>query len=93
MRRAVSYLSYIIVTILLRQHQLVADFIRTAGLREQVQKLLYSQVLLLLAGDIDYHVTVVHHDQAITMGDGITHVVGDHNGGQFVLGDDAIGGF
>ena len=36
---------------------------------------------------------VVHHDQPVAVGNGVTHIVGDHHGGQVVLFHDPLGGF
>ena len=70
---------------ILGEEELIVYFIGAAGLAEQVQQLLYRQMFLFLTGNIDYDLAVVHHDQTVAIVDGITHVVGDHEGGQIVL--------
>ena len=47
------------------------------------------QLLLLLPCHVVDDVTLVHHDEAVAVFDGILHVVGDHHGGQMVLLHDA----
>ena len=47
------------------------------------------QLLLFLPCHVVDDVTLVHHDEAVAVFDGILHVVGDHHGGQMVLLHDA----
>ena len=47
------------------------------------------QLLLFLPCHVVDDVTLVHHDQAVAVFDGILHVVGDHHGGQVVFLHDA----
>ena len=57
------------------QNHAVIHGAAAAGLREQVQKLLYGQVFLFFSGYINDDLAFMHHDQAIAMGNGIAHVV------------------
>lgn len=41
--------------------------------------------------DVDGNFAAVEHDKAVAVGDGVAHVVGDHDGGQPIFGDDLIG--
>ena len=42
---------------------------------------------------VHHNAPVVHHDEPISVGDGVAHVVGDHQCGQVVALDDALRGF
>ena len=36
---------------------------------------------------------LVQHDQTVAVGDGIAHIMGNHQGGQVMLADDPVGEF
>ena len=59
-----------------------------AGDLELCQQVGDLQVLLFIARDVVDDVTLVHHDEAVAVLDGVLHVVGDHHGGQVVLLND-----
>ena len=44
-----------------------------------------------LTGDIYHHPTGIHHNEPVAVGDGVLHVVGDHEGGEVVLLYDLVG--
>ena len=74
------------------QQQLIIRLVGAGGLAEELQQLLYGEVFLLFPGYVYRHMAVVHHDQPVAVGNGITHIVGDHHGGQVVLFHDPLGG-
>ena len=47
-----------------------------------MQKIFDGEFILFLALDVENDLALIHHDQTIAVGDGILHVVGDHEGGQ-----------
>ena len=73
-----------------KQHSIVGK-LTVADLLKALQQVADLQVLLFLAAHIVDDVTLVHHDQAVAVLDGILHVVGDHQGGQVVFLDDLLG--
>ena len=74
------------------QQQLVVGLVRAAGFAEQREELLHGQLLLLLPRDIRHNPAVVEHDQAVAVGDGIAHVMGNHEGGQLIPLHDLLRG-
>ena len=55
-----------------------------------MQKIFNGQLLLFFAADVENDAALVHHDQTIAVGDGVLHIVCDHQSGQAVLPDDLI---
>ena len=70
-----------------QRHAVVYD---AAGLGEEVQQLFDGEVFLFFSGDVEDDVSLVHHDQAVAVGDGVAHVVRDHQRRQMILMDDLI---
>ena len=62
-----------------------ADFFEAAN------EILGADAAFFGAGVVGVDATLVHHDDAGAEGGGLLHGVGDHQGGQAVLGDDALG--
>ena len=75
------------------EQQLVAGLVAAADLAEQLQQLGNGQLLFLLTGHIDDDLAVVHHDETVAVGNGVLHVVGNHQRGQLILLHDALGSF
>ena len=48
-------------------------------------------MLLLLTADIHHNPAVIHHNQAVAVGNGIAHIVGDHQSGQVILCHNFLG--
>ena len=80
------YLKDWIQTILsvVQQHP-VRECILSSGLSKQLQELIHSELLFLLALNIQDNPSLVHHDQTVAMADGIIHVMGDHQGCELAL--------
>ena len=57
-----------------------------------MHQVLHSELLLVLAGNVQNDAPFVHHDQAVAVGNGVAHIVGDHQRGQMVLADDPVRG-
>ena len=57
------------------QNQLIIHFVRAGSLAEQIQQLFHRQILLFFTGNIHHDMTVVHHNQPISVSNGITHIV------------------
>ena len=55
----------------------IAGEFSSAGLGKKFQQIFYRQLLLFFPFHIHDDVTVLHHDQPIAMGNGVTHVVGN----------------
>ena len=55
--------------------------------------MLHCQHLLFFALHINDDLALVEHDQAVAVGDGIPHIVGDHQSGEMVLRYDFVGQF
>ena len=77
---------------LIGQHHPVVGKLSAADFLEFGQQVGYFQVFLLLARHIVYDMALVHHDQTVAVYDGVLHIVGDHQGGQLILANDAVGG-
>ena len=58
---------------------------------EQRQQIRHGELFLLLAGNIDDNVPGVHHNEAVAVGNGVLHVVRDHERREVVLLHDAVG--
>ena len=74
----------------LAQQQLVVRLSGAGGLAKFGQKVLHGELFLVLTGDVQSDVALVHHDKPVAMGDGIPHIVGDHQGGKVVPLDDLL---
>ena len=56
-----------------------------------MEEVLYGELLLLLAGDVQDDPAGAHHQQAVAVADGVLHIMGDHQGGKVVLCHDLVG--
>ena len=56
-----------------------------------MQQVVYRQALFLLAADIQNDLAGIHHNQPVAVGDGVLHIVGDHQRGQLSLLNKAVG--
>ena len=56
-----------------------------------MQQVIDRQTLFLLAADIKYDLAGVHHDEPVAVGNGILHIVGDHQGGEVALRHKTVG--
>ena len=63
------------------EKELIVICLRTAGLAKQGQQVGNGELFLFFAGDIQHHMARIHHNEAVAVGDGIAHIVGDHHGG------------
>ena len=56
-----------------------------------MKQVINRQALFFLAADIENDLAGIHHNEAVTVGDGVLHIVGDHQGGETALLDKTIG--
>ena len=75
----------------LTQQQAVTCQLAASCFLEHGEQVFDGQVGFFFAADVEEDVPVVHHDQAVAEAQGVAHVVGDHQGGQLLLADDALG--
>ncbi len=66
-------------SLLAEQRGIIGKFL-TACFFEFIKKIFYSKFLFLFALDVQNDLSFPHHDQAVAVGNGITHIVGDHHG-------------
>ena len=57
---------------------------------ELSKQILHLKILLLFSSHIVDDFTFVHHDQTVTVYDGIFHIMSYHHGGQLILSDDLV---
>ena len=69
------------------------SFITATDFAEQFKQLMNRQFFLFFSGYINDDAALVHHDQAVTMLNGIFQVMGDHQGRQVVFLDDTVSSF
>ena len=60
------------------QQQLVICRIAAAGLGKERQQIGYGELLLFPAGNIQHHAAGIHHNEAVAVGNGVLHVMGNH---------------
>ena len=73
-----------------KKNAVVGEFFG-GGEGEGVQQVINRQALFFLAADIENDLAGIHHNEAVAVGDGVLHIVGDHQGGETALLDEAIG--
>ena len=62
----------------------------TGGNLKLIQQILGGQFLLLLTAYIIDDLALVHHNQPVADGNGVLHIVGNHNGSQVISGHDLL---
>ena len=56
----------------------------TGGNLKLIQQILGGQFLLLFTAYIIDDLALIHHNQPVADGNGVLHIVGNHNGGQVI---------
>ena len=74
----------------LRKQNGVRLFLLPCQRGKAVEKVLLRQLFLFFARNIEDDVPLVHHDQPVAVGNGVFHVVGDHERRQTVFLDDLV---
>lgn len=70
---------------------MIGFYLSACDLRKFVHQLMLCELGLFLALNIENDVSLVHHDEAGAVADGVLHVVGYHHCGEIVFLDDAVG--
>ena len=63
------------------QQRFVAGKGFAGNLFKFMHQIFHGQFLFFIAADIENDTAVVHHDQAVAVGDSVTHIMGDHQCG------------
>ena len=59
---------------------------------EFVHQIFNSKIFLIFTANIQNDTSFMHHNESIAVGNGVAHIVGDHQGCQMILVDDAVCG-
>ena len=62
-----------------------------ANAAKRSRRSFFRELLLFFARDVKDDVTLIHHDEAVSVGDRVFHVVGDHECREAVLLNDLVG--
>ena len=77
-------------SILRQQHPIIRERF-TAGYLKPLEQVADLKLLLLFTGHVINNLSVHHHDEAVSHGNRVVHVVCNHDCGQIVLLDYGVG--